>query len=180
MIILDDDIIAALPSPATRTPAFGTANSRRLAFFDNQKTAITSPKSGAQSPLRLTEAVLGSSLGALLTQQQADTDSLRGAVGDDWFDLAGTARVAVTQRGTFGEPGTGTRAHWIINLAPEDIEALLSQPDPIEQTLAKQAMWMGYPSQTVTRLSSMSAVTGLDHRELLPPHFPACGRRFSV
>lgn len=175
IIVLDDDILArAIPAPnEDASLRFGSANDRRMAFGKDREAFLQRHPATAGSPLALTSEVLGASISTLTGRHRADAPTLRDALGDQWWSLPPDARVLKTQCGTFGDPGTGGNAQWIVNLPREDLQRLLAQGPSIGATLGSQAIWMGYSQTTLMRFGSMSAVTGLDNRALLPPYFPA-------
>lgn len=173
-LILDDDTLpVAIAAPnAEERIRFGTANDRRMAFGLDVVGLMETPDRLSASPLSLSADVLGASLAELIKQYPGDFHSLHSARVDHWLDLDGSAPVLMTQCGTYGDPGTGDKAHWLINLPTEDIERLLAAGPSIGATLGSQGVWMGYRQPTVMRFGAMSALTGLDNRELLPPYLP--------
>ena len=172
-LILDDDILAeAHAAPAgTDTLRFGSVNDRSFAFFPNQSAMFNGTTLLDSSPLALRESALVLPVTSLGERHTAGPDALRGAHGTEWWEAPGS-QVTTTQCGTWGDPGTGDKAHWVVNLREGDIRRLLAAGDSVTGTLSKRALWMGYPNTAVMRFGSISQLTGLDHRELLPPYLP--------
>lgn len=173
-LILDDDVLPiAIAAPdASDALRFGTANERRLSFGEDVNGLLESSRRHTASPLALSAEVLGKPLATSIAQYPGDFHGLKGARADHWLELDGSAPIVMTQCGTYGDPGTGDKAHWLVNLPADDIKRLLAAGPSLGTTLGSRAMWMGYRQPTAMRFGAMSALTGLDNRDLLPPYLP--------
>ncbi|GIR90449.1 MAG: hypothetical protein CM15mP89_4540 [Gammaproteobacteria bacterium] len=78
----------------------------------------------------------------------------------------------LSQCGTWGDAGTGIRQLDFPSAISNHQKLLEAQAD-ISALLDKGSNWFGYRGPTVTGHGIMAAVTGLDHRALLPPYLPA-------
>jgi hypothetical protein len=172
-IVLDDDILAEAYSPPNGSSnlCFADVNERRVTFFNNRDTMFDAATALDDSPLRLSAATLGHPLSDVVRAYGAEPQSLLGAHAPQWWNLV-DSRIATTQCGTWGDPGTGDKAHWVVNLKTDDIEALLALSDSVTSTLSARATFMGYPAPMAMRFGAISQLTGLDHRSLLPPYMP--------
>ncbi|QIB66019.1 hypothetical protein [Kineobactrum salinum] len=174
-IVMDDDVLCA----AYRLPqqhgevTFGNGQREADFFRDTQdwqqqvSPLETDPLAGHGSCLGLN---LSAALGALgcetLTPGHlADGNAI-------WYrDIHAASPVLITQSGSLGDPGTATNG-WLPNLQPVSLQRMLRRPGGLFQALSQRHNWLGQPQPTFTKRGSMSQLTGLDNRHVLPPYFP--------
>jgi hypothetical protein len=77
----------------------------------------------------------------------------------------------MTELGAVGDPGTSDY-DWIGELPPASLDLLLKDPEQMRLALAEAHCWTGVNRFSFTASATMSANTGIDNRQLLPPYFP--------
>ncbi len=123
---------------------------------------------------------LGQSLGRVLNANLSGASALKGIDGRLTTPFGADSRIHLSQCGTWGDPGT-VDSGWIFFQPEASIKRLLNNPSGPEKLLAARASWLGYRGTTIGPYGTLSQLTGLDHRTLLPPLL-ACGtwRRSSI
>jgi len=174
-LVLDDDIIpqAIAPPLSATSLRFGSANDREAVFYASKEALMQHALPLPESPLALMLESLGQPLGTLLPQHLKGHTALSGFDGEllDHFDAQSI--IKLSQCGTWGDAGTGSSGNWIFHLPPQSVKKLLSHAEYLSAVLDVGANWMGYRGTTITSYGIMAAVTGIDHRALLPPYLPA-------
>ena len=174
-LVLDDDIIpqAIAPPLSSTSLRFGAANDREAVFYASREALTQHAMPLPDSPLAMMLSSLGQTLGTLMPRHLAGHGALRGFDGEFLTRRDAHSRVMLSQCGTWGDAGTGTSGNWIFHLPSATIKKLLGAQADISALLDKGSNWFGYRGPTVTGHGIMAAVTGLDHRALLPPYLPA-------
>ena len=174
-LLLDDDIVpqAIAPPLSATSMRFGTANDREAAFYESRESLMQHALPLTESPLALMLASLGQPLAKLLRQHLSEHTALSGFDGDLLSHFQAQSAVKLSQCGTWGDAGTGSSGNWIFHLPHQPIKKLLSHTAKLPAILDAGANWMGYRGPTITPHGIMAAVTGIDHRALLPPYLPA-------
>ena len=173
-LVLDDDIIpqAIAPPLSATSLRFGSANDREAVFYASKEALMQHALPLPESPLALMLESLGQSLGTLLPQHLKGHAALSGFDGELLDRHTHEARAIMTQCGSWGDPGTAD-GNWVVNLPTASIKKLLDDSTPLEQRLGGPAHWMGYRGPLLTHYGTLSQLTGIDHRALLPPYLPA-------
>ena len=173
-LVLDDDIIpqAITPPLSSTTLRFGLANDREAVFYPSKEVLMQHALARPESPLAMMLASLGQPLAAPLTQHLSGHEGLSGVNGELLDRHSGESRIIMSQCGSWGDTGT-TDGNWIFNLPQASIKKLLDRDIPLTQQLGSAAQWMGYRGPVISQYGTLSQLTGLDHRALLPPYLPA-------
>ena len=87
-------------------------------------------------------------------------------------DLNCNSPILMTQCGSWGDPGTSD-SRWIFHLPHSSLDRLLREHSDIASVVGSRSCWHGYRGPVISKLGTLSQLTGLDHRNLLPPYFPA-------
>lgn len=174
-LVLDDDIIPqAIAPPLSKTGLrFGTANDREAVFYASREALNQHAMPLLDSPLAMMLSSLGQPLATLMPRHLAGHETLLGFDGEFLTHRDAQSSVMLSQCGTWGDSGTGTSGSWIFHLPSSAIKKLLGTQADIAALLDRGWNWFGYRGPTVTGHGIMAAVTGLDHRALLPPYLPA-------
>ena len=174
-LVLDDDIIPqAIAPPLSSTGLrFGTANDREAVFYGSREALTRHAMPLPDSPLAMMLASLGHPLGTLLPRHLAGHEALLGFDGESLAYRDAGSSVLLSQCGTWGDAGTGTSGNWTFHLPLSAIKKLLASQSNVSALLDQGSNWFGYRGPTITGHGIMAAVTGLDHRTLLPPYLPA-------
>jgi hypothetical protein len=173
-LVLDDDIIpdAITPPLAGRPLRFGLANEREACFYPSQEALAQHTLRMTESPLAVMERSLGASLATLLPRHLSQHSDLAGFDGKLFSEHNGNSRALVSQCGSWGDPGTG-HAGWTMHLNEASIKRLLETGQDIEAVLGCRSGWLGYRGPVLSHYATLSQLTGIDHRTLLPPYLPA-------
>jgi len=172
-LVLDDDIIpdAITPPIASRGLNFGMANQREACFYTSRESLLQHTLRTTESPLAVMERSLGASLATLLPRHLTQHTDLAGFDGNLCSEYDGDSRALVSQCGSWGDPGTG-HAGWTIHLNETSIKRLLETGQDIEAVLGCRSGWLGYRGPVLSHYATLSQLTGVDHRTLLPPYLP--------
>ena len=172
-VILDDDILlnAVAPPVQQRALRFGSPGDREAKFYETREDLMRHALELDTNPLTLVLQNLGQTLGHLATQQLSSAQELEGWDGSSLSRYHSFSPVMLTQCGTWGDPGTSD-GNWLFFLPSQNIRSLLAAKVDLQQLLAANSCWFGYRGPTLTSYGVMAAVTGLDHRNTLPPYFP--------
>ena len=174
-VMLDDDIImeAALPPSAPEPLRFKHPNDREAVLYRSADDLKEHFLALEQSPLDAMLQAIGQPLSLLLREQFGGPSALAGCESTMLERFArGKSRILLTQCGTWGDPGS-PNYEWLRYLPAQSIWKLLSGDTALAELFEARQMWMGYRGAALTDIGTMSAVTGLDHTELLPPYLPA-------
>ena len=175
LIVFDDDTLCRLYRAAFRETrvTFGETP-RQAAFFESHETqAVVPPASGwdpVKEHLRCLGLTVPEALGALRDEHFV-SHSFVTARPDFAAGLRRDSRVLMTELGAVGDPGT-TNYDWIGEVPPASLDLLLKHPEQMRLALAKAYCWTGVNRFSFTASATMSANTGIDNRQLLPPYFP--------
>ena len=173
-LVMDDDILphALTPPLPSRNLSFDHPDAREAVLYasatDQQKHAVISD----DNPLTAMLKSLGQSLGQVLNANLSGASTLKGVDGRLTTPFGAESRIHLSQCGTWGDPGT-LDSGWIFFQPEASIKRLLDSDSEPEQLLAARASWLGYRGTTIGPYGTLSQLTGLDHRTLLPPYLPA-------
>lgn len=173
-LVMDDDIlpVAMTPPLPPKNLTFETPRAREATFYASV-TEMQQPSLIEDfSPLNAMLISLGHSLGKLLTDKLSGASMLKGVDGRLTAPFSAESRVRLSQCGTWGDPGTADGG-WTFFQSEASIKRLLEcSPEP-SKVLAARTSWLGYRGPTIGSYGTLSQLTGLDHRTLLPPYLPA-------
>lgn len=174
-IVMDDDVLcAAYTLPQQRDGVTFGDGQREADFFRDSQDWQRQASPLETDPLAGHGSCLGLGLSAALRTLGCEALTPRHLVGGNalWYrDIHAASPVLITQCGTLGDPGTATNA-WLPNLQPASLQRMLRRPGGLFQALSQRHNWLGQPLSTFTKRGSMSQLTGLDNRRVLPPYFP--------
>jgi len=173
-LVLDDDILlqAIAPPSAQRGLELGQAGGREAQFYESHATLMQHALQLDESPLALMLKNVGLTLGELISRDLSGPTGLSGWDGETLSRYSAQSAVLLNQCGTWGDPGTRDGS-WTFFLPKASIKNLVDSQAEMTALLDAGASWVGYRGPTLTSFGVMAAVTGLDHRKLLPPYFPA-------
>ena len=173
-VILDDDIIlqAIAPPSAGRQLKLGSPSDREAQFYKDHDHLMQHALNMGGDPVTLMLRNVGQTLGGLAKSRLSSPADLRGWDGDALSRHDSRSPILLNQCGTWGDPGTDD-GNWIFFLPDSSITNLMEAGHGIKDLLAANSCWFGYRGETLSKYGVMSQITGLDHRNLLPPYFPA-------
>lgn len=173
-LVLDDDVIpnAVAPPLAQENFRFGSENDREAVFYSSTANLAAHESPLDKSPLVLMDQHLGRNLGAVVSHYLKSSHDLAGMDGALVNDLNCNSPILMTQCGSWGDPGTSD-SRWIFHLPHSSLNRLLREHNDIASVVGSRSCWHGYRGPVISKLGTLSQLTGLDHRSLLPPYFPA-------
>jgi hypothetical protein len=173
-LVLDDDVIPqAIAAPLSAASLkVGVANDRESVFYANHEELNRHALVTPSSPLAMVLQHLGRSLGQILKAELPSHRDLAGWDGALLSRCAGPSPALLNQCGSWGDSGTGG-AQGLVYLGGASIKRLMDASEPLETVLGARASWFGYRGPMLTQYGTMSQLTGIDHRALLPPYLPA-------
>jgi len=175
-IVMDDDTLcqAVLPPVTDEGIGISGGGGRKAAFYPDRETLMRSARPAEFDPLTGHASVLGRPLSqaiSTLAGAAIDNETLRGCNAAMTNVLRADSPILVTQCGAWGDPGTGS-AHWALSLDEDSVDRLVTAPQGMAAALENRVSWLGASRPQITKMASMSQVTGLDNSALLPPYFP--------
>jgi hypothetical protein len=173
-LVVDDDILpqALTPPLSTKDLTFDAPDAREAVFYTSMADMQQHTLAADFSPLTAMLQSLGQPLNQLLSSKLVGPSALKGVDGRLITSLEAESQVLLSQCGTWGDPGTADSG-WAFFLREASIKRLLESTSEPQKVLATRTLWLGYRGATVGPCGSLSQLTGLDHRTLLPPYLPA-------
>ena len=173
-LVMDDDILpmAMTPPLPAKGLTFETPRAREAVFYASVTEMQQHSVVADFSPLSAMLTSLGHSLGTLLTDELSGAPMLKGVDGRLTTSFSAESRVALSQCGTWGDPGMADGG-WAFFQSEASIHRLLDSSLEPSEVLTARTSWLGYRGPTIGSYGTLSQLTGLDHRTLLPPYLPA-------
>jgi hypothetical protein len=173
-LVMDDDILpeALTPPLPKKNLTFDIPNAKEAVFYESTQNMEQHTVAANFSPLNAMLQSLGQPLSQLLSDKLIGASGLEGVDGRLTTSYGAASRVYLSQCGTWGDPGT-VGHEWILFQPEASIKRLLENTSGLEKTLASRTTWVGYRGATIGLKGTLSQLTGLDHRTLLPPYLPA-------
>ena len=174
-LVLDDDTVAqaALPPSAQEPLQFRHPNDREAVLYGSREELEAHFLPLEESPLDAMLSALGQPLSTVLRAHFGGPAALAGCETRQLARFVSEpSRILMTQCGYWGDPGI-PNYEWLRYLPERSIKKLLAGGNALPQLFEARQIWTGYRGPALTDAGSMSAVTGLDHTELLPPYLSA-------
>jgi hypothetical protein len=173
-LVMDDDIlpVAMTPPLPPRGLTFNPPRAREAVFYASETEMQQQDVVADFNPLSTMLKSLGQPLTEVLTAELSGASMLKGVDGRLTSTFSAESRVYLSQCGTWGDPGTAN-GEWAFFQSEASIKRLLDSSSEPSEVLAARTSWLGYRGPTIGSYGTLSQLTGLDHRALLPPYFPA-------
>jgi hypothetical protein len=173
-LVMDDDIlpVAIAPPLPARGLTFNTPRAREAVFYASETEMQQQDLVADFNPLSTMLRSLGQPLYQVLTAKLSGANTLKGVDGRLTTSFSAESRVYLSQCGTWGDPGTAN-GEWTFFQSEASIKRLLDSSSEPSEVLAARTSWLGYRGPTIGSYGTLSQLTGLDHRALLPPYIPA-------
>lgn len=175
LVMLDDDVLFQVYEPQPRPKGINLRDEIREAEFFDQignwpglklRTELDPVKAHLYClGLPLRQAMKRLDVSALIPEH------LLGCTVAEIRRLKPGSPVLVTQCGSLGDPGIGSNT-WIIELTGESRDKMLASEESVARAIRNDNAWIGRKQPHIAPRSNMSAITGLDNRQALPPYFP--------
>lgn len=175
LVVLDDDVVCDVYSPAHVKPNITFSDAAREAdFFAGEQEWAPLQQTLNPDPVKRHLQCLGLSLSAavgVLGQQHLKPAGLENTTSLQASELSAESPVLITECGSLGCPGTESNT-WLPYMATASLQKMLASPNKTSQALTTRKVWSGRSNPHFAPRSNMSQVTGLDNRQMLPPYFP--------
>lgn len=174
-IVFDDDTVcqAVAPPLAERGLRFGSLREREAVLYDSAAMQERHKLLIKESPIALMAKSIGRSLSQVLTADGSINQmaAVNGVDGNELLRFNESSSAKLVQAGFWGDPGTGG-ANWLFYLPTNSLRRVLDDNTPLQTLIAARSTWAGFRGDTITPYGSMSAITGVDNTELMPPYLP--------
>jgi len=175
LVMMDDDTICDVFSPQRQKPNITFSDSPREAdFFSSEKGWAAQHQAINPDPVDRHMQCLGLSFSEaldVLGENHLKPAGFANAAALLTSELTPASPVLMTECGSLGCPGTG-RNTWLPDMAPEALKRMLASKQKTNDALNHRFVWLGRNQPHFSPRANMSAMTGLDNRQLLPPYLP--------
>lgn len=175
LVVFDDDTLCDVYSPPKPRPNITISNGlRETDFFGSEKEWAHLHQPINPDPINRHMQCLGLTLSEaldVLGQHHLKPAGLIDATALQISELEPDSRVLITECGSLGCPGTSENT-WLPNMAPESLRQMLASKEKTSNSLTSRKVWSGRNQPHFSSCSTMSQITGLDNRQMLPPYLP--------
>lgn len=175
LVMMDDDTICDVYEPRLRKPDITFSDDPREAdFFATEEDWAARHQPINPDPVSRHMQCLGLSFSEaldVLGQQHLKPASFANATATLTSELRPDSPVLMTECGSLGCPGTG-RNTWLPEMAPDSLKRMLASERKTKNALSSRLVWSGRNQPHFAPRPNMSAITGFDNRQLLPPYLP--------
>ena len=175
LVTLDDDSICDVYSPGRPRPEVTfSENPREADFFRNEQEWVSQRLPLNPDPVDRHMQCLGMTFSEALNvlgQSNLKPIGFANANALQVTDLQADSPVLITECGVFGCPGTNSNT-WLPDMSPASIDHMLASRQKTSNALNTRMVWTGRNQPHFSPRPNMSAITGFDNRQSLPPYFP--------
>ena len=175
LVMMDDDTICDVYSARQPKPNITFSdNPREAAFFNSEQGWASQHHELNPDPVDRHMQCLGLSFSEaldVLGQSHLKAVGFSDASALLTSELEGNSPVLMTECGSLGCPGTASNT-WLPDMAPAALKQMLASEQTTNDALNKRFVWLGRNQPHFSPRSNMSAMTGFDNRQLLPPYLP--------
>lgn len=175
LVMLDDDTICEVYDPGQPRSDITFSDSPREAdFFRNEQEWESQRMPLNPDPIDRHMQCLGKTFSEALNvlgQGNLKASGFEQANALLVSELKPDSPVLLTESGSLGCPGTNSNT-WLPDMAPVSIDNMLASPQKTTNALNTRMVWIGRSQPHFSPQPNMSAITGYDNRQMLPPYFP--------
>lgn len=175
LVMLDDDTICEVYDPGRPRPEITCSdNSREADFFRSEQEWASRRMPLNPDPIDRHMQCLGLTFSEALNvlgQGNLKAGSFTGAFAPMATELQPHSPVLITECGAYGCPGTSTNT-WLPDMAQASIDNMLASQQKTTNALNTRMVWTGRSRPHFSPQPNMSAITGYDNRQMLPPYYP--------
>jgi len=175
LVMMDDDTICDVYNARQPKPSITFSDEPREAeFFSDEQGWASQHQALNPDPVDRHMQCLGLSFSEALNvlgQNHLKATGFSNASALLINDLDADSPVLLTECGSLGCPGTGSNT-WLPDMAPQALKRMLASEQKTDDALNKRFVWLGRNQPHFSPRSNMSAMTGFDNRQLLPPYLP--------
>jgi hypothetical protein len=175
LVMMDDDTICDVYNPPQPKPNITfSGEPRESVFFSSEQEWAQQHQPINPDPINRHMQCLGLTFSEaldVLGQQHLKPAGFSNSTAQLISELNTDSPVLITECGTLGCPGTN-RNTWLPDMAPESLKRMLASEQQTNNALNSRLVWNGRNQPHFAPRPNMSAVTGFDNRQLLPPYLP--------
>ena len=175
LVVMDDDTICDVYNPPQPKPNITFSDDPREAvFFSSEQDWAHQHQPINPDPIDRHMQCLGLTFSEaldVLGQQHLKPAGFSNSTAQLTSELTTDSPVLITECGTLGCPGTDSNT-WLPDMAPESLKRMLASEQKTNNALNSRLLWSGRNQPHFAPRPNMSAVTGFDNRQLLPPYLP--------
>ena len=175
LVMMDDDSLCDVFDPAQPKPDITFSDEPREAdFFANEQDWATRHQPMNPDPVDRHMQCLGLTFSEaldVLGQNHLNPVGFTNATTLLTSELHADSPVLMTECGSLGCPGTGSNT-WLPDMAPASLKRMLISERKTNNALNSRFVWVGRNQPHFAPRPNMSANTGFDNRQLLPPYLP--------
>jgi hypothetical protein len=175
LVMIDDDTLCDVYDPPRPKPEITFSDDQREAeFFANEQGWAARHQALNPDPVDRHMQCLGltfSNALDVLGQNHLQAIGFTNVSAYLTNELKMDSPVLMTECGSLGCPGT-SRNTWLPDIAPAALGQMLASEQSTTLALTTRMAWIGRNHPHFSPRSNMSAMTGFDNREMLPPYLP--------
>ena len=175
LVMMDDDTLCDVYDPARPKPDITFSDEPREAdFFANEKGWMARHQPMNPDPVDRHMQCLGLTFSEaldVLGKNHLKPAGFTNATTLLTSELHADSPVVVTECGSLGCPGTGSNT-WLPDMAPASLKRMLASEKKTNDAINTRFVWVGRNQPHFAPRPNMSANTGFDNRQLLPPYLP--------
>lgn len=175
LVMMDDDTLCDVYGPQRSKPTITFSDNPRAAdFFASEKGWAAQRQGLNPDPVDRHMQCLGLTFSealGVLGQNHLQASGFASANALLASELQADSPILITECGSLGCPGTSTNT-WLPDMAPEALKQMLASEQRTTLALKSRLAWIGRNHPHFSPRSNMSAMTGFDNRQLLPPYLP--------
>jgi len=175
LVMMDDDSLCDVFSPRQPKPDISFSDDPREAdFFASEQDWAAQHQPLNPDPVDRHMQCLGltfSKAMEVLGQNNLKPTGLSNATALLIGELHPESPVLMTECGSVGCPGTA-RNTWLPDMAPASLKRMLASEPRVNNALNSRLVWSGRQHPHFAPRPNMSAITGFDNRQMLPPYLP--------
>ena len=175
LVMMDDDTLCDVYNPKRPKPTITFSDDARDAeFFAAEQEWAAQHQELNPDPVDRHMQCLGLTFSEALNvlgQNHLQAASLANSTALLTSELQTDSPVLMTECGSLGCPGTGSNT-WLPDMAPAALKQMLASEQATTLALNSRLVWSGRNHPHFAPRSNMSAMTGFDNRQMLPPYLP--------
>ncbi len=175
LVMMDDDTLCDVYDPERLKPEITFSEDEREAgFFADEHGWAERHKDLNPDPVDRHMQCLGLTFSDALNvlgQHYFKAVGFNNASARLISELKKDSPILMTECGSLGCPGI-SRNTWLPDMAPTALKRMLASEKQTTLALSSRSVWIGRNHPHFAPRSNMSAMTGFDNRQLLPPYLP--------
>ena len=175
LVMMDDDTLCDVYNPIRPKPTITFSDdAREASFFAREQDWDAQHQDLNPDPVNRHMQCLGLTFSEALNvlgQNNLQAAGFANSTALLTSELQTDSPILMTECGSLGCPGTGSNT-WLPDMAPAALKQMLASDQTTTLALNSRLAWVGRNHPHFAPRSNMSAMTGFDNRQLLPPYLP--------